>query len=278
MLLVVFILYILVCTLSPFTFSLEPSRSLYSLYDEKFDTYSVFWSLPAWDVFTNILLFVPFGFLFVALPVLSPCRHATQILYSAMSACGLSFLIESCQLFLPRAPSMVDIFLNTVGGMTGAMIAIYAHVPITRCVRRHWLNIQKSPWLSRLILGYAMAVLVPSAVGLPLVTTFKNWEPHHTFELLEGIITGRYKWAYWFLVIFPMGFLFYLLFSRNKGSTGKAVFFSILIGLTVLVVIEGLQVITLRREVDLFFISIGTGIVLLSILSSSILSQRARVS
>lgn len=502
MILIVYLFFIFACVLSPFTFSLDSSLSLSSLYDEKFDTHSVFWSIPAWDVFSNILLFVPFGFLFVALPVFSRCNLATKILLSAVATSVLSFAIESLQMFLPRAPSLVDIFLNTVGGMTGALLANYVYVPLSRTAQRYWLTVQRSPWLSLLVTVYIIVLVATSILPLPLSSNFSNWDPEFTFQLgneatygrpwlgkvflvaiydralspeevstnfiagsfpdskpnriHEGLVvfydfregsgsiiydhstfgrpldllihdtgyvkwlspngieflgntivthskspnklysgniirkseltlevwispthvhqsgparivsysqdTGlrnftlgqdeknivfrlrtplsglngtspqlqtkddplttdlqhlvvtyrgeletlyvngqehettllnkkkypfemlgelfgwKYKWSYMFLVIFPVGFLSYILFSRNRDHTGNPVFLSTLIGLVVMGVIEGLQVVALEREVDLFVLPVGTVVILLSSLTSAILSKNVRIS
>jgi len=100
----------------------------------------------------------------------------------------------------------------------------------------------------------------------------------YPFEVLNEFFGLKYKWAFWFLMIFPVGFFSYILFSRSKHQAAKAVFLSALIGLTVLGVVEGLQLVPLRREFNFFVLPVGTGIVLLSILASSILSKNVQVS
>ena len=182
-LLLVYLVYLFIFTLAPFTFSIDPQLSLASLYNEKFDTRSVFWRIPLWDLITNILLFVPFGFLFVSLPVAPQSSRMSRLFLAGGAVCALSLSIEICQLFLPRAPSMVDIFLNVVGGLAGAFIAIYARVPLSRIVQQWWVNIQKTPILALLLTAYILGLLATYGVPLPLRPDFSNWDPNFTFQL-----------------------------------------------------------------------------------------------
>lgn len=502
MLLVIYLICLFFFTLMPFTFSLNTTVSVSNLYEEIFDIRTVFLNITAWDVISNILLFVPFGFLFVSLPALSQHGGITKLFLSGVVACALSLSIEIGQLFLPRYPSLEDFLFNVVGGLAGALIAIYAYSPLSRTAHRWCLNLQRTPMLSLLLIAYSAGLLATYSVPLPSRPDFSNWDPAFPLQLgnettldrpwlgsiflfaiydrvltqdeivnhlkdgafsdspqnrvTEGLVafydftegsgpivhdrssfglpldlrirerqnikwlrpngikflrntiiahsepakklynnamnhrdtltmeawiapahihqegparivsysrgpklrnftlgqveqnivfrlrtpisglngtrpqlktrdnplnTGlqhlvityrkgleilyvngqqhdtlvldqkrylmdvfeeffgwKYMWAYWFLVLFPVGFLSHILFSRNKKHSGKAFYLSVFIGLTVLGATEGLQVIIQQRGFDRSLLPIGTGIILLSILTSVVLSRNPQSS
>ena len=65
----------------------------------------------------NIVAFIPFGFF---LPFLSKSKNRRNFLYIIGSALEFTFIIESMQLILKVGTFDVDdIFLNTLGGITG---------------------------------------------------------------------------------------------------------------------------------------------------------------
>lgn len=493
---IVYVIYLFVCALTPFTLDKDPSDSLASLYD-KFDTDSSFWSIPTWDIFSNILLFVPLGFLFMVLPAFSRSSLPSKLLLTAGASCVLSFAFELSQLFLPRAASLVDVFFNTIGAIIGALLAPCGYAPLSRIALRCSLGIRNSAWLSLFVTAYVVILLTTSGLSLPLQPNLSNWDPVYTFqfgneatldrpwlgkmflvaiynralrpkevhsnfsagsysdsgqtriregllafynftegsgafvrdrstvgkpldllirntqhvkwlrpnglefvdstivsnskpptklyldnifqkdeltieawispanlhqsgpsrivsysqdqdlrnftiaqdkknivfrlrtplsglngtspqlqtksdplttelqhvvatyrdkwetlyvngqelettllnkkkfafEVLEEVIDRRYRWSYLFLIIFPVGFLFSLLYLRHIHHTGTVIFLATLSGLLVFGVVEGFQVVTLGREIDLFVLPLGIGVVFLSVLTSLILSK-----
>ena len=180
----IYLLYLLVFTLSPFTFSFDSSRSLPGLLLQRFDFHFAFWRMPLWDVFSNILLFVPFGFLFVSLPGVGFCRLKTKLFLTGFSACLASFSLEMAQVFLPRFPSLVDVFLNIVGGITGGLISIVFYPSISRAVFQWWLKLQTSSMLPYLLVVYCMVLLGVNSVPFHLGHEFSNWD--HSFPLQLG--------------------------------------------------------------------------------------------
>ena len=182
-LLSVYLCFIVVCAFTPFTFSLDSSSSLFELYSEKFDKSYLFWSLPKWDFISNILLFVPFGLCFVALPIFSTCSPLSKLLSSTVSACVLSFTIEMCQLFLPRAPSLNDIILNSIGGATGAVLGIYVNGSLNRLSSFWWMDIRRSLWISLFLITYVFLLLAASSFPLPLGPNFSNWDTDYPLQL-----------------------------------------------------------------------------------------------
>src|SRR5262252_7146353 len=76
--------------------------------------------VPAFDVFVNVLGYVPLGFLAV-LAVYPRLRGASGIAFAVACAALLSFVLESLQLYLPtRTASNLDLMANTAGGAIGA--------------------------------------------------------------------------------------------------------------------------------------------------------------
>ena len=78
-------------------------------------------------------------------------------------------------------------------------------------------------------------------------TLYVNGEQHETtfldkewalFDKLEELFGVQYRWAYWSLVIFPVGFLCHVIFWISLKHTVTAVFISALIGVAALVAIE----------------------------------------
>ena len=64
----------------------------------------------------NILMFVPFGFLFMAV------SHKPMIRKTVLWAALISCIIETIQFFEPRAVDVDDVLLNTTGAAVGALI------------------------------------------------------------------------------------------------------------------------------------------------------------
>jgi len=75
------------------------------------------------DVVSNVLGYMPLGFL-LALSALRTGRGRWAILAALLACALLSFAMESLQMFLPdRVPSNVDLGLNVMGAMLGAVMA-----------------------------------------------------------------------------------------------------------------------------------------------------------
>ena len=182
-LLVFCLFFIVVCALTPFTFSFDPSSSLLELYNQKFDTHSVFWSIEAWDIASNILLFIPFGFFFVSSPIVSRWNVTSRLLFTAVAAWLLSFTVEICQLFLPRAPSLVDTMTNTLGGFVGGLFGTYLAGGVSQWAHHLWLRIQRSRWLNWFLVVYVLILFVASGLSLPLIPNFSNWDADYSFLL-----------------------------------------------------------------------------------------------
>lgn len=75
------------------------------------------------DLMTNVVGYVPFGFL-LALALQRTRLRAPAVLLASVAATLLSFVMESLQSYLPqRFASNVDFALNAAGGFVGALLA-----------------------------------------------------------------------------------------------------------------------------------------------------------
>lgn len=76
------------------------------------------------DLVTNMLAYVPLGFLLV--PALQPrLRLGLAALSAALAGCLLSFSLETLQHFLPtRVPSNLDLASNSLGALIGAALGM----------------------------------------------------------------------------------------------------------------------------------------------------------
>ncbi|MBN2031598.1 VanZ family protein [bacterium] len=110
----VYVVYLLIVTLSPFEFSSSWLRKLIDS-DISVILKSIF-SLTIRDMMQNILLFVPLGlFLFRFLSVRQSRQIKTKFAIPMTWGLILSGAIEVTQLFLDRTPSVVDLVMNTGG-------------------------------------------------------------------------------------------------------------------------------------------------------------------
>ena len=181
--LLVYLIYLFVFTLAPFSFSVDPSASFSILFDEKFESLNHTLHRSAWDLVSNFLLFLPFGFLLAALPTLSCWKPSHKVILSATCACALSLAIELCQLFLPRAPSAVDVLMNTAGGMIGAIISVHYYTPLARFTQRCWWDGHRNRFLQVIVSVYVMGLLLAYSLPLPLRPDFGNWDLDFPFQL-----------------------------------------------------------------------------------------------
>jgi VanZ family protein len=77
------------------------------------------------DVSTNLLAYLPLGYL-VALYLFRPGYRSLAIVLACLIGALLSLAMESLQVLIPgRIASNLDIFLNTLGVLTGALLALH---------------------------------------------------------------------------------------------------------------------------------------------------------
>jgi len=86
--------------------------------------------VPAFDVFVNVLGYMPLGFLAV-LAVYPRLRGAQGLAFAVACSVMASFILESLQVYLPtRTASNLDLIANTAGGAAGAIAALAATRPL----------------------------------------------------------------------------------------------------------------------------------------------------
>lgn len=87
------------------------------------------------DLATNFLVYLPLGYL-LALRLSQPRRRGRAVLLTTITGLALSLGLESLQQLIPgRIASNLDIALNTVGTLTGALLTLH-HSRLLRASRR----------------------------------------------------------------------------------------------------------------------------------------------
>ena len=114
--LVVYIVYLIFLTLSPFRFRpLALHHFPWPIGPSRFETF---------DLVANIFLFFPFGFLLV--PLLHGVKTGPRWPKAIAISAAVSFTIESMQIItVGRYPAFGDILTNTIGGGIGCFIGTY---------------------------------------------------------------------------------------------------------------------------------------------------------
>lgn len=183
-LMVVYLGYVAVLTLSPFEFS----TFYWQMFFADRDPYRLLHVQPV-DAVSNILFFVPWGMLLSR--YLGPFRKR-QLVPVALLGLALSFCIEFSQLFLDRATSVIDLITNSAGTMLGFFFV------------KHWwprhpaawklLGLIHQMWLKRLVL-VAYVGWLAFLLSFPVTRMdFNNWNDRF-FLYLGNEGTGDRPWA-----------------------------------------------------------------------------------
>ncbi len=123
------------------------------------------------DVVGNLLLFMPFGF-FLYL-TLNEAGFPHPITLTVIAAFLFSATIEAIQLFIPeRNTATHDLLNNTIGGLTGALMAYVYTLKMAQFVRKHFFELlNRKPFLLLLIIiaGLQMvAAAMPPVVSITI--------------------------------------------------------------------------------------------------------------
>jgi VanZ family protein len=183
-------------------------------------------SIP--DVFSNILLFVPFGILCVWLRMAKASRERAfqQILLAAIYGLLFALAIESGQTLSPwRNPSLLDALCNGTGALIGAIFGRVLFRAFERSVERgffHVLSRQPSLLvLGYLLLGVLMDSFYPFAVTLDISAVWQNVKQSQFIPFHGGL--HRY-WLDLFLekgVVFAIiGYLVSINIRYRRGGIG----------------------------------------------------------
>ena len=108
-------------TLYPFTGWRDTGASPWAFIDGGWPRYWTFF-----DLIANVAVYLPIG-LFFTLGLMSLRWHWLAAALAIFLACGVSFLLESVQTWLPtRVPSNIDLACNSLGGLLGSVLALWA--------------------------------------------------------------------------------------------------------------------------------------------------------
>ena len=97
------------------------------------------------DLVTNVLAYIPFGFLWV-ICFQSPQRRWPAALFAALAGTLLSLGLETVQNYLPsRIPSNLDLGCNSLGAILGALLGIWRGKALLsgsrlHALRQHWFT------------------------------------------------------------------------------------------------------------------------------------------
>lgn len=135
------------------------------------------------DVITNILVYLPLGLL-LARALRYRLRPAGAIFTATLICLLLSFAMESLQALLPeRVSSRLDLLLNGLGGLGGALLArltLYPPGPLRKiaALRREWFLPGRAMDLGLVALGlWALSQLTPLLLALDTASLRKGLLP-----------------------------------------------------------------------------------------------------
>ena len=172
----IYLPYLMFFALAPFAFHRDDALSFPELINLRFEGWSSLWRLTAWDIWTNVLFFLPCGLLLVWLPSVASMSPTRQLCVVAALAAFLSLGIEMAQMFLPRQPSIADVGCNILGAILGGSVGIGirpAWEALYRGVPAHLMNKHSCGLVMSL---YWAALFLLFCGPLPLVPDFTNWD------------------------------------------------------------------------------------------------------
>jgi glycopeptide antibiotics resistance protein len=171
--LIVYLLYLFIFTLAPFEFSDYWLNQTFSI------GLKMFIKLEVLDAISNIILFIPFGFLFSKLVKYNHEEFTKVIWIPVISGAFLSGIIEVTQLFLHRTTSIID-FVTNIGGTVSGFYLAYHNVIVRNIfsfINRIWKkNIFRVCLTCIYILLLTIIVLMPSRKN-----NFNNWDDNFHF-------------------------------------------------------------------------------------------------
>ncbi len=225
-LLVLWGLFILYGTTIPFDFSASSAQvaaKLQKVLEQPWQTAS------RMDMVSNILLFLPWGFLLSVWLADRGTGYAVSLIVASLTGMALSGFVEFLQLFTPtRITSLIDVATNLSGSLTGAVIGW----PLAR-----WASPLTQPWLRRVVsarpmvagsllvaAGLTISSLAPFDVSIDLGNlkkSIKSARPMPFGLAVDGseFPAEPWSWARETLTWMMVGGLFMLAF-REAGRTG----------------------------------------------------------
>jgi hypothetical protein len=175
--------YVCLFTLAPYSFELDGPTSVGEQFQRRFDNLSEGGRIGAWDIWTNIFLFVPYGVLFVAHPLMAGRPHWAKVLFAGITSALLSFSLEATQVFLPRHPSINDVGCNTAGAVVGALLVTTLRQHIRAQPRKAISESRKGRTRTVGLAACLVLVFAVFAVPLPLAMDLEAWGSEIEFSL-----------------------------------------------------------------------------------------------
>lgn len=172
-LLTTYLTYVVVFTLTPFSFLLDPSALMSEQVLRRFEGPSSLAKLTSWDLTTNALFYLPLGYLVATHPVMAKLPPARRVFIVIVTSGVLSFSLELAQVFLPRHPSLADIACNTAGAALGGLSSVNPshHMPIRTALK----GVSGQRTLALTLTIYLILVVAAFVVPLPLSRDFTDW-------------------------------------------------------------------------------------------------------
>jgi VanZ family protein len=218
------------------------------------------------DWLANSLLQLPFGFcLMAAICCDRPLFFAAPALLVTLIAClALAGFVEFAQLYFPpRVCSINDIVAQELGGATGAFLWLIRGQRLTANARRLWSDFGSRSTAHLLLPLYLFFLLVIQA--LPFDFTLSPVEIYHKYKIGRIHLSpfadsgvGSFELAnkhFWNIALFaPVG----LLLAHLPGLVGRNAAIVFVLGFTIAVAIEFIQLLAWSRYYDTTDILTGT--------------------
>lgn len=142
-------------------------------------------SLP--DLVSNLLLFIPWGFLVYANMSHGPARAVPKVLVCLVLGSLLSLSVETCQLFTRnRTTSLVDVAMNSVGTLVGGgMATVFFPSCFQRLIGFVQRDLRQQP--VALILGlYLLLLSLDSMLPFDISIDMSNVKRHLSLFTKKG--------------------------------------------------------------------------------------------
>ena len=178
LLLIFFIVFIVYNTLIPFKIIHDSEQLHFNIQNIQWLQFDKRLSLT--DIFGNVLLFIPLGFL-IGLNI-KKMRPIFRIVLAVIFGFLLSLAIEITQLFfLERTTSVIDLFNNTLGSAIGIVCAVffssYLEEPLFLMIRKLAHSQPLALIIAAIVITHSFASIVPFNVTITvseLKKTFKQ--------------------------------------------------------------------------------------------------------
>jgi VanZ family protein len=219
------------------------------------------------DVISNVLFFMPWGFLLAIWRANRGTRLGRTLLFALLSGAMLSASVEFAQLFAPkRSPSVVDLITNTFGSVVGALIG---------WVVERWVWPSQSVRLRQALMSRPIKVLSTAVMAglicaalLPAYDKFGGRGPSASLRNARLVPFGkssgiprRAKVGLWGaeLICWMMCGGLWALAAREGGRGGaRSIGPSIAMSAGLAIAFESVQLIVPGRDVDMSSVVLAT--------------------